>query len=62
MKLVTEYLAEAAKFERMAEDAISDEARAAFRNQAEAYRKLASKRMKASGLSQGETPREETNR
>jgi hypothetical protein len=59
MKLVTEYLAEAAKFERMAEDAISDDARVAFKNQAEAYRKLAIKRAQESGLPLGDSLREE---
>jgi hypothetical protein len=44
MKLVTEYLAEAVKFERMADDAIDEKAKAAFRSQAAAYRDLATKR------------------
>ena len=59
MRLVTEYLAEAAKFERMAADAISDDARKALKNQAEAYRKLAIKRAKESGFPLG-VPHEET--
>lgn len=44
MKLITEYLAEAVKFERMADDAIDERVKSAFKNQAEAYRKLAIKR------------------
>lgn len=61
MKMVTEYLAEAVKFERMAEDAISDNVRAAFKNQAEAYHKLAIKRAKELGLPSYGTPEEAKN-
>jgi hypothetical protein len=50
MKLVTEYLAEAIKFERMAEDAIGDDARNAFLNQAKNYRRLAAKRAVEMGI------------
>jgi hypothetical protein len=59
MKVTAEYLAEAVKFERMAEDAITEDARVAFKNQAEAYRKLAIKRAKEFGLPLGEIPRED---
>lgn len=61
MKMVSEYLAEAVKFGRMAEDAIGDDARAAFKNQAEAYRKLAIKRAKEFGLPSPDDPPEQTN-
>ena len=44
MKLITEYFAEAVKFDRMADDAIDKKVKAAFKNQAQAYRKLAIKR------------------
>jgi len=50
MKLVAEYLTDALKFERMAEDAIDDALKAAFKNQAAAYRKLAIKRAKDLGI------------
>jgi hypothetical protein len=49
MKTVGEYLADAVNFERMADDAISDEAKAAFRNLADEYRRLAIKRAKQLG-------------
>jgi hypothetical protein len=44
MKLVTEYLAEAVKFERMAGDATDEKVKAAFKSQAAAYRNLATRR------------------
>ncbi len=49
MQTVAEYLAEAIKFERMADDAIDEKAKIAFQNQADAYRKLAIKRAKELG-------------
>jgi hypothetical protein len=49
MQTVGEYLAEALKFERMADDAIDEKAKAAFKNQAGNYRKLAIKRAKELG-------------
>ena len=49
METVGEYLAEAIKFERMADDAIDEKAKAAFKNQAEDYRKLAIKKAKELG-------------
>jgi hypothetical protein len=50
MKMIAEYLADAVKFERMAEDAIDPTVKAAFKNQAEAYRKLAVKRANELGV------------
>ena len=61
MKMVSEYLAEAVKFEQMAEDAIGDDARVAFKNQAEAYRKLAIKRAKQLGLPTPDDPSSQAN-
>ena len=49
MQTVGEYLAEAIKFERMADGAIDEKAKAAFKNQADNYRKLAIKRAKELG-------------
>ena len=49
MKTVGEYLAEAIKFERMADDAIDEKAKAAFKDQGDAYRKLAIMRAKELG-------------
>jgi hypothetical protein len=49
MQTVAEYLAEAIKFERMADDAIDEKVKAAFKNQADSYRKLAIKRAKELG-------------
>ena len=56
MKLMTEYLAEAVKFERMADDAIDERVKAAFKNQAEAYRKLAIKRAHDLGVPPPDVP------
>ena len=56
MKLVTEYLAEAVKFERMADDAIDNKVKAAFNNQAENYRKLAIKGAHDLGVPPPEVP------
>jgi hypothetical protein len=56
MKLITEYLAEAVKWERMADDAIDKRVRSAFKNQAEAYRKLAIKRAHELGVPPPEVP------
>ena len=49
MKTVGEYLAEAIKFEQMAADITDVTAKAAFKNQADAYRKLAIMRAKELG-------------
>jgi hypothetical protein len=49
MQTVAEYLTEAIKFERMADDAIDGNVKVAFKNQADAYRKLALKRAKELG-------------
>ena len=49
METVSEYLAEAIKFERMAGDAVDEKTKAAFKNLADAYRKLAIKRAKELG-------------
>ena len=49
MVTVSEYLAEAIKFERMADDAVDEKSKAAFKNLADAYRKLAIKRAKEFG-------------
>lgn len=51
MKLVAEYLADAIKFDRMAEDAADTALKTSFRNQATEYRKLALKRAKQVGMS-----------
>ena len=50
MKLVTEYLLDAIKFEQMAEDAKDEALKAAFMKQAADYRKLALKRAKDHGM------------
>ena len=50
MKLVAEYLADAIKFERMAEDAKNEALKAALGKQAADYRKLALKRAKQVGM------------
>jgi hypothetical protein len=50
MKLVAEYLRDAIKFEQMAEDAEDAAVKAALKNQAQAYRKLAIKRAKELGM------------
>ena len=44
MKLVAEYLEDAVRFDRMAADATDPKLKQALRNQADAYRKLATKR------------------
>jgi hypothetical protein len=49
METVSEYLAEALKFERMADDAVDEKSKAAFKDLAGAYRKLAIKRAKEFG-------------
>ena len=49
MDTLAEYLAEAAKFERMADDAMDGKTKAALKQQADAYRKLAIKRAKELG-------------
>jgi hypothetical protein len=51
MQKIGDYLAEAKKFERMADDAIDEGAKAAFMKQADAYRELAIKRGKGARLS-----------
>jgi hypothetical protein len=50
MKTLTEYLREAIKFEQMALDAIDAKTKAAFKNQAVAYRKLAIQRAQRLGI------------
>jgi hypothetical protein len=50
MKLVAEYLADAIKFDQMAEDATDAALKASFRKQAAEYRKLALKRAKQLGM------------
>jgi hypothetical protein len=50
MKLVAEYLVDAIKFDRMAEDATEVAVKASFRKQAAEYRKLALKRAKRLGM------------
>jgi len=50
MRTLTEYLGEAIKFEHMAHDAIDVKAKAAFKNQAVAYRKLAIQRAEQLGV------------
>jgi hypothetical protein len=49
MKTVGEYLADAIKFERMAEDALDEKAKTAYKNLADDYRKLAIRRAKELG-------------
>ena len=51
MKLVAEYLVDAIKFDRMAEDSTDVALKASFRKQAAEYRKLALKRAKLLGMS-----------
>ena len=50
MKLVTEYLSDAIKFDQMADDAKDSEVKTALKSQAQAYRKLAIKRAKELGM------------
>jgi hypothetical protein len=50
VKLVTEYLLEAVKFERMAREASAPELKAAFEKQAADYRKIAVKRANEVGV------------
>ena len=50
MKTIAEYLADAAKFDAMAEDADDSELKAALKKQAAAYRKLAVERAKKIGV------------
>jgi hypothetical protein len=50
MKLVAEYLADAIKFDQMAEDATDEALKASLRKQAAEYRKLALKRAKQLGM------------
>jgi hypothetical protein len=56
MKLVAEYLRDAIKFEQMAEDAEDAAVKAALKNQAQAYRKLAIKRAKELGMPPPDIP------
>ena len=57
MKMIAEYLADAVKFQRMAEDAIDPAVKAAFKNQAEAYRKLVIKRAIELGVPPPDIPK-----
>ena len=50
MKLVAEYLADAIKFDRMADDATDVALKTSFRKQAAEYRKLALKRARQLGM------------
>ena len=50
MKLVAEYLVDAIKFDRMAEDATDAGLKVSFRKQAAEYRKLALKKAKRLGM------------
>jgi hypothetical protein len=50
MKLVAEYLADAIKFDQMAEDATDAALKGSFRKQAAEHRKLALKRAKQLGM------------
>ena len=50
MKLATEYLSDAAKFERLADTESDPKLREQFAQQAAAYRKLAADRAKALGI------------
>ena len=56
MKLVTEYLAEAAKFEKLAAGENDQQLKLSFFQQANAYRKLAAKRAKELGLPPPDVP------
>ena len=58
MKLVAEYLVDAIKFDRMAEDAADVALKASFRKQAAEYRKLALKSAKLLGMSPPDVSRE----
>jgi hypothetical protein len=56
MKLITEYLAEANKFDRLADDETkNEELKASLKKQAEAYRKLAIERAKKLGIPPSDT-------
>lgn len=50
VKLIAEYLADAIKFDQMAEDATDTALKASFRKQAAEYRKLALKRARQLGV------------
>lgn len=50
MKLIAEYLERAHQFERMAAAEVDSRLKADFEKQAEAYRKLAEKRARETGL------------
>jgi hypothetical protein len=56
MKLVAEYLADAAKFERMAEEQNDPDVKAAMKKQAAAYRKLAVERANRMGIPPPDIP------
>jgi hypothetical protein len=56
MKLVTEYVAEAMKFEQLAATEKNQEFRAQLEKQAAAYRKLAEDRARTLGLPPPEKP------
>jgi hypothetical protein len=59
MKLVTDYLLEAVKFERMAREASTPELKAALEKQAADYRKLAVKRANEIGVPPPDIPEQE---
>ena len=56
MKMIAEYLAEAAKFDRMANDEKSLDVKIAMQKQAAAYRKLAAERAEKLGIPPPENP------
>ena len=56
MKMVAEYLEDAAKFRAMADDEKNPELKAALENQATAYQKLAIERAKKLGIPTPELP------
>jgi hypothetical protein len=56
MKMVAEYVEHALNFERMAAHEKEPELKAAFENQAVAYRQLAKERAESLGLEPPETP------
>jgi hypothetical protein len=58
MKMVTEYMFEAAKFERMATETNNIELKVAFKKQADEYRKLAVRRAKELGIPPPNIPEE----
>jgi hypothetical protein len=58
MKLITEYIADAVNFERLAAVETNPEVRAQLQKQAAAYRRLAAQRAKQIGVPPPEWPNE----